>query len=218
MNDDVTKYCAELCEVETLARDYWIDREYSEQDNAEPATDGRMVKLRKRASALEQEHQLLALLARAFLTSEGTPDPQYGSLHGFRLRRLLHFLDGGTAVWEWDYVDRFEAALASLRAEAAVAAELQSGTVKMAGQTPAGSDPPVLPEVNLELNQVRFGGQCRDLTADGALLLSKIVTAYPHHFSASSICSKPSEVKDSFPKLVLDHIKSEPGKGYRWVP
>ena len=67
MNEEIARYCAELCEVETLAWDLSIDQECPECDEAEPATAERLAALRERFASLENEHRLLALLAKAFL-------------------------------------------------------------------------------------------------------------------------------------------------------
>lgn len=72
-----------------------------------------------------------------------------------------------------------------------------------------------LPEVNLDTNQVRYGGQCYDVTADGALLFSKLAESYPHAFSASRLFTKPSRVKSVLPDALKSLIVAVSGKGYR---
>jgi hypothetical protein len=213
MNDDVTRYCAELCELAVLARDFCIDQESPEYDNAEPATPERLADLRDRFAALEQQHRHLALLAQAFFVMNGAADERYGSLNGYHLRGIRQFLFDGLAPWQWSYESQFEEDLAAMRAEAGVAAELSRDKSVPAIQSP----PPrgvsrELPIVNLELNQVRFAGECKDLPAEGAQLLNSIVAAYPHDISASSICSKPSEVKYNLPEFIRDHIKLHPAR------
>lgn len=74
-----------------------------------------------------------------------------------------------------------------------------------------------LPQVNLETNQVRYVGQCHDVTADGALLFSKLVENYPQAFSASKLFSKPSRVRDGLPDALKALIVAQTGKGYRLI-
>jgi hypothetical protein len=72
-----------------------------------------------------------------------------------------------------------------------------------------------LPEVNLDLNQVRYNGECHDVRSDGALLMSKLVEAYPHPFPANSLFSKPSNVKNKLPEGLRVLIEAKSGTGYR---
>lgn len=57
----------------------------------------------------------------------------------------------------------------------------------------------MLPEVDLLLNQVRYGGECYNVTPDGATLMHNLCEKYPDWFSASSIISKPSAIKGDLP-------------------
>jgi len=72
----------------------------------------------------------------------------------------------------------------------------------------------ILPQINLQLNQVRYAGQCYDVSSDGALLLSKLVESHPHEVAASGLFSKPSDVKKRLPMPLRELIKTEGGKGY----
>lgn len=73
-----------------------------------------------------------------------------------------------------------------------------------------------LPKVNLKMNQIRYRGKCYDVEADGALLVDRLVLAYPEWFSASENgFSKPSKIKDALPAPIRNLIETKPGKGYR---
>jgi hypothetical protein len=80
----------------------------------------------------------------------------------------------------------------------------------------AASTTTTLPQVNLKTNQVRYDGQCYDVSSDGALLLSKLVESHPHAITASKYFSKPSDVKNRLPPLLRKLIATESGKGY-WL-
>lgn len=82
--------------------------------------------------------------------------------------------------------------------------------------TGQGGDSPVeLPTVNLTTNQVRYADVCHDVTADGALLFNNLVESYPQAFSASTLFTKPSRVKQGLPDSLKAMIVAEAGKGYR---
>jgi hypothetical protein len=72
-----------------------------------------------------------------------------------------------------------------------------------------------LPVVNQSLNQIRYQGECYDVSADAALLFQKIVDNHPQPISASRINRKPSRLKDSLPAELKQLIVAESGKGYR---
>ena len=74
---------------------------------------------------------------------------------------------------------------------------------------------PEMPQVDLKLNQVRYAGECHNVSPEGAFLMDKLVQHYPHAFAASSELSKPSRVKDSLPEAIRALIVAETGKGYR---
>lgn len=74
-----------------------------------------------------------------------------------------------------------------------------------------------LPKVNLKTNQVRYGGgECLDVTSDGALLMSELVKNHPHPIKASEFLTKPSRTKDELPEILRKLIDTAPGKGY-WL-
>ncbi len=76
---------------------------------------------------------------------------------------------------------------------------------------------PNLPIVNLELKQIRYAGECHDVSGDSALLVQGIVDAHPDWFPASKNgFSKPSSTKHSLPDPIKDLIETAKGKGYRF--
>jgi hypothetical protein len=54
-----------------------------------------------------------------------------------------------------------------------------------------------LPVIDLELCQVRFRGECYNVTPDGAQLVNRLVKSFPDWISASNDFEKPSRVKNS---------------------
>lgn len=71
-------------------------------------------------------------------------------------------------------------------------------------------------KVNLRLKQIRNADICYDVTADGALLVDRIIKAHPDWFAASKNgFSKPSSTKNSLPDAIKELIETQPGKGYR---
>ncbi len=76
---------------------------------------------------------------------------------------------------------------------------------------------PELPQVNLDLNQIKYAGECYEVSGDAALLFSKLVEHYPHPFPASSLFANPSRVKNSLPDILKAMIESQPAKGYRLI-
>ena len=78
------------------------------------------------------------------------------------------------------------------------------------------SPPPELPQVDQELNQVRYGKDCHKVSSDCALLFDELVKAYPHAISASALFKKPERLKNSLPAALKAIVKSKSAKGY-WL-
>ncbi len=102
--------------------------------------------------------------------------------------------------------------------EARICSDAMAATWTLLTETSAAANgkdtQPSAMSIDLRLNQIRYGGACYDVTADGALLVNKLVEANDW-FSASSIFSKPSEVLRSLPDPIKKLIETQKGKGYR---
>jgi hypothetical protein len=72
-----------------------------------------------------------------------------------------------------------------------------------------------LPKVNRRLNQVRYAGECYDVSPGAAELFQQLVDRCGDWFAASSILSKPSAIKASLPEPLKRLIETAKGKGYR---
>jgi hypothetical protein len=74
---------------------------------------------------------------------------------------------------------------------------------------------PELPKVDVNNCQVRYKGQCHDVTGDAALLFKYLIDSYSEWFSASSKFAKPSAIKSTLPPDLKALIETQKGKGYR---
>ena len=123
--------------------------------------------------------------------------------------------------WQWvdavanltaEHEDRLEASVGRALVELGVNAE-DAGDLN-----PLPTDikqAAVLPQVDLKLNQIRFEGECFDVSGEAALLISEVIKNHPQPICASKICSKPARVKSKLPDKLGSLLVSEPGKGYR---
>jgi hypothetical protein len=230
-----------LLECELLASDL---SQYSVEDpNSQQAVIAKVNDLAAQSRHILQQHKRFSWFSRAHVDLFGRADPlggQHASYHDlafvtsnyFVSELLIHPLEPSPGryvvpqnleVLDVDSVSAIADSYGNsfgdvplwevrLRREAAAAGNLT-------GPMAAKNSPPncTLPEVDLALNQIRYDGNCFNVTPDAALLVQKLVEAHPQFLSASGLFTRPSDLKNSLPAPIKSLIQSKPGSGYRIV-
>ena len=70
------------------------------------------------------------------------------------------------------------------------------------------------PEVDMELNQVRFKGKCYRISREATLLMDALVKAKGEYIAANAVTTKPSRVYESLQEELKEIIERS-NKGYR---
>ena len=127
------------------------------ESHADRVAAAETAELLSRVEAVQRQHAALRAFALAWTRTNGGPDPQHGSQHGYTLARLAKFLRGaGEGCWEWEIPEAADELLNELPAESNAAIELLRE--ESPAKTTSAPPPPPLPPTE----QQQFEAYCLD--------------------------------------------------------